>query len=77
VRRVSSAALAIGACIAHYCEEKKSRGDYKRQIEAFETSIKTGSDGSTGSLSGFVPTYVDISVGEFYHELPYSYQGVD
>jgi hypothetical protein len=65
------------ACIAHYCEEKRSRGDYKRQIEALETSIKTGSGSSTEGLPGFVTTYIDIPLGDFYHGLLYSYQGVD
>lgn len=60
------------ACIAHYLEEKRIRGDYMRQIEDIETSVSP-----SGSLPGFVPSYIDNKYCEWHRGLLYSYQAAD
>jgi hypothetical protein len=68
------------ACIAHYREEKRNRGDYTRQIEALESSSTINSDNSensAGGLPGLVPSYIKTPAIDYYHSLIYSYQGPD
>lgn len=74
---VQDVAESDEACIAHYQIKKRSRGTYTRQIEAFETSIKTGVDSRTGNLPGLVPSYVSERMIEYHHGILYNYTGPD
>jgi hypothetical protein len=60
------------ACIAHCREEKGSRGDYLRQIEAVDAP---GNRTGTGGLPSFLTSYIDEPYGDFYHGRLYNYQG--
>ncbi|KAH7558257.1 hypothetical protein J3E72DRAFT_436283 [Bipolaris maydis] len=67
----SEDAASDEACIAHYREEKRSRGEYTRQIDAINAESGTG----TGGLPGFVPSYIDDPYGDFHHGRLFNYQG--
>jgi hypothetical protein len=60
-----------------YRQEKRSRGDYTRQIEALNKSICNGSDRSTGNLPDFVPSYINDLISEYYHGRLHSHQATD
>ena len=60
------------ACIAHYLEEKRHRGDYSSQIIHYETSIIP-----SGSLPGFVPSYIQYEGCDWLQGRLYSYQGAN
>ncbi|EUC49667.1 hypothetical protein COCMIDRAFT_32893 [Bipolaris oryzae ATCC 44560] len=70
----SEDAASDEACMAHYREEKRSRGDYTRQIDAVEAPGSSTAS-STGGLPGFVPSYINDPYGDFYHSRLYNYQG--
>ena len=74
---VPNAEVANEACIAHYREEKRSRGDYTRQIEAIESSNTTSRETSADNLPGLVPSYIDNPALDYYHGLIFSYHGPD
>ncbi|KAH9882688.1 hypothetical protein J1614_000924 [Plenodomus biglobosus] len=65
------------ACVAHYCEEKRKRGDYTRQIEAFENATSADDNGKTGTVPGFVPSYIQDRDYEYHNGLLFIYQGAD
>ncbi|KAI4642005.1 uncharacterized protein J4E78_010306 [Alternaria triticimaculans] len=65
------------ACIAHYREEKRSRGDYTRQVETLGLSSTMDSENGAGSLPGLVPSYIEDPDTEYYHGLIYIYRGPD
>jgi hypothetical protein len=65
------------ACIAHYREQKRSRGDYTRQIEKLRSLSTMDSENGVGSLAGLVPSYIDDPDIEYYHGRIYSYRGPD
>jgi hypothetical protein len=60
------------ACMAHYLEEKRHRGDYKDQIVGFENSLMP-----SGSLPGFVPSYIQVESCEYLRSLLFCYQGAN
>ncbi|USP80362.1 uncharacterized protein yc1106_07636 [Curvularia clavata] len=66
-------------CITHYRNEKRGRGDYMRQIEAIYASSSRGTDRDTGTqgLPGFVPSYIDSPMSEYYHAILYNYRGAN
>ncbi|RYP75091.1 hypothetical protein DL769_003887 [Monosporascus sp. CRB-8-3] len=69
----SAAGAEIGACIAHYRAEKSLRGDYRRQIQAVESSTETDNDerARVQRLPGMVSSYVNHPSIKYYHGLLY------